>query len=148
MVQTASPILNLIEESPLWRESLEDIEQIAQQTLNLFIDEEEVSLVLVDDMFIQKLNHQYRGKDKPTNVLSFETNVEGYVGDIIMAYETVRREADEQEKSFKHHFQHLLIHGYLHLQGHDHENDEEAKIMESIEISLLSQLGIANPYEN
>ena len=148
MVQTASPILNLIEESPLWCESLEDIEQIAQQTLNLFTEGLEVSLVLADDMFIQKLNRQYREKDKPTNVLSFEANVEDYIGDIIMAHETVQREAEEQGKSFKHHFQHLLIHGYLHLQGHDHENEDEAKLMESIEISLLSQLGIANPYEN
>lgn len=113
----------------------------------------EVSLVLADDAFVQELNRDYRGKDKPTNVLSFETKMkpakgQPYVaGDIIVAYQTVVREAAEQGKSFDAHLAHLLTHGVLHLLGYDHLTDKQAEKMEGIEIKLMKKLGYDNPYK-
>lgn len=115
----------------------------------------EISVVLTDDAGVQVLNREYRGKDKPTNVLSFAAldaddplPPEGpvHIGDIILAYETLVREAADMEKPLGDHFTHLLIHGTLHLLGYDHENDADANIMESLEISILSDFGIENPY--
>ena len=117
----------------------------------------EVSVVLTDDSGVQVLNREYRGKDKPTNVLSFAAldgddplPPEGpvHIGDIILALETLQREAADMEKSLADHFTHLLIHGTLHLLGYDHENDADANIMESLEISILSTFGIENPYSD
>ena len=108
---------------------------------------QEVSLVLTDDAGIRQLNHDYRGKDRPTNVLSFPTiNAPGLLGDIILARETIMREAQDKRVSFDHHLTHLIIHGLLHLLGHDHQSSAQAAKMEAIEISSLEKLGIANPY--
>lgn len=113
----------------------------------------EISLVLADNDFVQKLNRDYRGKDKPTNVLSFPQDPEPgaaeiHLGDVVMAYETVLKESAEQNKLFGNHVTHLLVHGILHLLEYDHENDEEAEEMESLEIRILETLGIKNPYED
>lgn len=113
----------------------------------------EVSIVLMSDAQIQDLNKDHRGKDKPTNVLSFPLNepdmiVESALGDIIFALETIQREAKDQDKSFEDHLMHLTIHGFLHLIGYDHETSEEdAEEMEALEIQILSDLNIKNPYE-
>ncbi len=113
----------------------------------------EVSVVLADNHFVQILNRDYRGKDKPTNVLSFETGMKPIkgqpfvAGDIIVAYETVLKEATEQEKSFSEHLAHLLVHGTLHLLGEDHLTDKQADKMEAKEIKIMKQLGYQNPYE-
>jgi len=108
---------------------------------------QEVSLVLTDDAGIRQLNHDYRSKDRPTNVLSFPTiNAPGLLGDIILARETIMREAQDKRVSFDHHLTHLIIHGLLHLLGHDHQSSTQAAKMEAIEISSLEKLGIANPY--
>lgn len=105
----------------------------------------EITVVLADDDFVQELNRQYRGKNKPTNILSFEG--EGaHLGDMVLAYETIVREAKEQKKSMKHHTTHLLVHGVLHLLGYDHEQDKQAQTMERLEINILKKLGISNPY--
>ena len=106
----------------------------------------EISLVLADDNFVRSLNKQYRHKDKPTNVLSFEN--EGLMaGDIVIAYQTTLLEAREKHISFRAHLAHLLTHGTLHLQGWDHLTDKQADKMEKMEIRLLKKLGYQNPYE-
>lgn len=113
----------------------------------------EISVVLADNLFIRNLNKTYRGKDKPTNVLSFPQDPDAggkmiNLGDVVLAYETVKLEAESQDKSFPDHVTHLLVHGILHLLEYDHENDEEAEEMESLEIRVLERLGIKNPYRD
>ena len=105
-----------------------------------------VSVVLADNDFVQRLNKQYRGKDNPTNVLSFENELP-LAGDIVVAYGVTRDEAKAQGKSFSAHLAHLLTHGTLHLQGYDHLNDKQAKKMEQLEIKLMKRLGYKNPYQ-
>ena len=106
----------------------------------------EISVVLADDKFVHQLNKRYRGKDKPTNVLSFEN--EGLcAGDIVVAYGVLTREAREQHKSFQSHLAHLLVHGTLHLQGYDHLTESQANKMESLETKIMRKLGYDNPYQ-
>ncbi|HYG89032.1 MAG TPA: rRNA maturation RNase YbeY [Azospirillum sp.] len=115
----------------------------------------ELSVVLSDDALVQTLNRDYRGKDKPTNVLSFaltETDspeaeaAPTLLGDVVLAWETVAREAQEQGKPLSDHLCHLVVHGVLHLLGYDHEVDAEAEEMERLEVEVLSTLGISDPY--
>lgn len=118
-----------------------------------------VTLDLNNDAEVQKLNAEFRGKDKPTNVLSFanidddefvnglEEADEIELGDIIIALETLEAEAEQKGILLKDHFAHLLIHGILHLFGYDHQDDDEADEMEGIEIQILQNLNIRNPYE-
>jgi probable rRNA maturation factor len=108
-----------------------------------------VSIALSSDAIVADLNERFRGKAKPTNVLSFPAGngaPDGQLGDIVMALETVEREAQEQGVPFEHHVQHLVVHGVLHLLGYDHESTADAERMETIEIEILSKLGVANPY--
>lgn len=108
----------------------------------------EISILLTNDAQMQQLNKQFRGKDKPTNVLSFpQDNEPDLLGDIAMGFETLRREAAEQEKTFEQHFTHLFLHGVLHLLGYDHEEDEDQRHMEQKEVEILHRLNISNPYE-
>ena len=113
----------------------------------------EVSLVFTDDEAIRQINAEWRGKDKPTNVLSFPAfpiqpgKMPGpMLGDIIIARETVEREAAELDKSFDAHLTHLLVHGFLHLFGYDHMEPDEAEQMESRETRILATLGLSDPY--
>ncbi len=106
-----------------------------------------LSVLLTDNATIQQLNYEYRGKDKPTNVLSFPQELPELLGDIVLAYETIASEAETQGKGMDAHIQHLLIHGLLHLTGHDHEEEAEAEAMEALEIAILSELSVANPYD-
>ncbi|MRH78582.1 rRNA maturation RNase YbeY [Spiribacter sp. C176] len=112
----------------------------------------ELVVRLVDEAESQALNDQYRGQDRPTNVLSFPTDLPpdidlSLLGDIVICAPVVEREAIEQKKAPKAHWAHLTIHGVLHLLGYDHQDDQEAKRMETIECAILSSLGYANPYE-
>lgn len=111
----------------------------------------ELSIVLTDDAEQRVLNRDWRGIDKSTNVLSFPQiepfgPLSGLVGDIILARETLEREAQEQGISFEDHFTHLVVHGFLHLLGYDHVRDDEALVMEGLETQILASLGVADPY--
>lgn len=110
--------------------------------------EGEVSVLLTDDAAVRDLNDEFRGKDQPTNVLSFPAteNPEGFLGDVALAYGVCAREAAEQGKALADHLQHLVVHGVLHLLGYDHEDDAEAEGMEALERTILAGLGIADPY--
>ncbi len=113
----------------------------------------ELSLVFTDDSSIRAINAEWRGQDKPTNVLSFPAfpvepgDMPGpMLGDIIMAHETLAREAVELGKPFDDHLTHLLVHGFLHLFGYDHMETDEAEEMEGLETRILSELGLSDPY--
>lgn len=147
-------------ESDDWA-SLDVLQKISERALHAAANhcekdmpaDAEVSLVFHDDAGVQNLNKDWRKLDKPTNVLSFAANEGGgplvpMLGDIILARQTIEREALEQGKAFDDHLAHLLIHGFLHLLGYDHINDQEADEMEALEIKILATLKITNPYED
>jgi probable rRNA maturation factor len=106
----------------------------------------EVTVVLADDAKLRELNLQFRGKDKPTNVLSFPDGENPPGGGIALSFETISAEAGAQGKPFINHAKHMILHGYLHLLGHDHEKSPERRLMEGLEIAILSGMGIPNPY--
>jgi probable rRNA maturation factor len=114
------------------------------------VDGCELSVTFCDDAEIQELNAEWRGKDKPTNVLSFPTPgklaARPLLGDIVIAYETVAREAADQGKTLNEHTAHMVIHGFLHLIGYDHETAAEADEMEGLERRIASRLGLRDPY--
>lgn len=127
------------------RHVLDHIPQIIEIDLGL------VSLCLSDDDNVRLLNKQWRHQDKPTNVLSFPSAQMVQfslpsLGDVIIAFETVEKEAGLEGKSFEHHFAHLLVHGVLHLLGYDHETDDEACEMEQTERDILALINIPDPY--
>jgi probable rRNA maturation factor len=116
----------------------------------------ELAVMLTDDAGIRTLNRNWRGQDKATNVLSFPAlqptgrqsadDAPRMLGDIAIAWETTRREADDEQKPFDHHLSHLAVHGFLHLVGYDHENEVDAEAMENLEREILGLLGIPDPY--
>ena len=120
-----------------------------------FPDDAELSLLFADNEMVNKLNSEFRKIDKPTNVLSFPSeelkrgeSAGRMLGDIAFALETVEYEAIQDSLKFDHHLCHLMIHGFLHLFGYNHDNDVEADIMEAIETKALASMGINNPYDN
>jgi probable rRNA maturation factor len=130
--------------------------EIADAGLDPGLGEAELAIMLTDDAGIRTLNNNWRGIDKPTNVLSFPAlppsgpgspdDPPRMLGDIAIAYQTTRAEADNEQKPFDHHLSHLAVHGFLHLIGYDHENDDDAEAMETLETGILAQLGIPDPY--
>jgi len=116
----------------------------------------EVSVVLADDAAVRRLNHDWRGIDKPTNVLAFPAPpapapgsggiAAALLGDIVIAYETTSREAAAAGKPFAHHLAHLAVHGFLHLLGYDHDSDADASEMERLETKILARLDMPDPY--
>ena len=131
-----------------WKKYRIDFERIAKMAVASKYENAEVSITLTDDKEIHSLNKQYRGMDKPTNVLSFELGDDILMGDIYISLDTVLREAAQQNIPVNHHITHLVVHGILHLQGYDHIRESDAKKMESMEIAILKKMGIKNPYED
>lgn len=115
-------------------------------------EDAEIAVMLADDAMVRNLNAQWRAKDKPTNVLSFPAVAPARIaeapmlGDIVIARETVLREARDEDKTPSDHLRHLVVHGVLHLLGYDHETDDDAEKMEALERAILAGLGIADPY--
>lgn len=146
-------------ESPAWA-TFEDASGLAKKVIAATLSHlhaelgpgAEISLLLCDDAAISALNSRWRGQNKPTNVLSFPTaggapTAEApMLGDIAIAYETLAREAADEDKSLAAHFAHLVVHGVLHLLGYDHESEAEADVMEEHERTILAALGVADPY--
>lgn len=134
--------------------SLELFQRWADTALNAITDEDfELTIRLVTIEESRELNSQYRQKDKPTNVLSFPFEVpEGIelnlLGDLVVCVPVIEQEAKEQNKKLFDHWAHMIIHGCLHLLGYDHINDADADEMESLEIKILAELSIDNPYES
>ncbi len=137
----------------------EEIMPIAQKAIEIAIEEvdvelsgpSEIAILLTNDKRQQELNNNWRKKNKSTNVLSFPqvtkfSKLNGLIGDISFAFETIKKEAEQLNINFSDHFIHLLIHGFLHLLSYNHENEKQAKIMEMTEIKILEKMGIANPY--
>lgn len=142
--------INLLAEKSL-------IQTLKTLSLSEVLKDDEVSILLASDKYIKDLNKHHRGKDKPTNVLSFSymkfkegklisRENTSNLGDVIISYETCKKEAEEQGKNFYDHVTHLFVHSYLHLLGFDHEKEKPAKNMEDLEIKILAKLGINNPY--
>ncbi len=131
--------------------SEQQIMQWLEVILPQFVDKAEITIRIVDKDESQYLNHTYRNKDKPTNVLSFpfESPIEidvPLLGDLVICKQVVETEASEQHKPLTSHWAHMIVHGCLHLLGYDHILDEEAEEMENIEIDIMAQLGFDNPY--
>ena len=139
-----------------------DLEELMRSAVNATLGEVpialpengEVSVRFSNDAHVQQLNSTWRSIDRPTNVLSFAAN-DGVapqhwsplLGDIVFAFETIDREARDQAKEFMAHLTHLAVHGFLHLLGYDHQNDNDAQSMEMLEIRILRELHIADPYD-
>ena len=151
-----APVIEIMIEAGGW-DALGDIETLTRRAVETCVEmadaevdeEEELSLLLCDDARIRELNRDFRGLDKPTNVLSFPAPEQVgslALGDIAIAFETVAREAAEEGKSLADHYSHMVVHGLLHILGYDHEMDDEAEIMEALERAILGRMGIADPY--
>jgi probable rRNA maturation factor len=134
---------------PAWRKALPGVERLVRKAARAATANRKRSLTvaLADDRRVRALNARDRKKDKPTNVLSYPSGERGYLGDIVLARQTVWREAKSQGKTPADHVAHLVVHGTLHLLGYDHETgDADAERMEALERRILAKLGIADPY--
>lgn len=151
-----------------WKDALPDVRKIVEKAARaawktgnagdyaLPVKNAEVSVMLTNDDAVRALNREYRGVDRPTNVLSFaalddedEPIVDPMLlGDIVVAFETTEREAAEQNKTLAEHFFHLIVHGVLHLIGYDHVEDADAEVMEALETKIMVENGMDDPYES
>lgn len=164
-------LISVVVQDSAWRDALDQVEDLADAAARAALERQpaasgprkfptgpaELTLVLADDRLVQNLNRDYRGIDEPTNVLSFadldlseEASSGGprLLGDVVLARETILKEAGNQDKSPADHFMHLVVHGVLHLMGHDHQTELEAEAMEDLERAILGDLDVADPYRN
>ena len=151
--RASAPSIDIQTQSPLWQ-----AEPRAEATVRAAIEAAaaalstppgEVSIVLTDDSAIRLLNREWRGIDQPTNVLSFpaaQAGGAGFLGDIVIAYETLQRECDDEDRLFLHHLAHLAVHGFLHLVGYDHQTDSDAEKMEELESKIMRSMNMPDPY--
>ncbi len=150
----AAPAIDVLVQSPLW-----SAQPLAEQTVRAAIaaaattistKNGELSIVLTDDSAVRALNRQWRAIDKPTNVLSFPgrgiDDGPRLFGDIVIAYETLKRECDDEDRIFLHHLAHLTVHGFLHLMGYDHTVDAEAEEMEALESRIMLSMNLPDPW--
>src|SRR5882757_1051087 len=141
--------VNLVLLDPAWAKALPGIERLVRKAARAATNNRKRSLTiaLADDRRVRALNARDRRKDKPTNVLSYPSGERDFLGDVVLARQTVWREAKSQGKTAADHVAHLVVHGTLHLLGYDHETSEdEAERMEAHERRVLARLGIADPY--
>jgi len=131
-----------------WAKALPGVERLVRRAARAALGARKRSLnvALADDRRVRALNKRDRRQDKPTNVLSYPSGERQFVGDVVLARQTVWREARAQNKTPQAHISHLVVHGTLHLLGYDHEDDSEAERMEALERRILAKLGIADPY--
>jgi len=160
MVGMMDRIIDVRVDDAAWRPALSNAKTLVRRAARAALADEpdalELVVVLTDNAALRALNRQWRKKDRPTNVLSFPLvdadspppapGEPRHLGDVVLARETVAAEARAQGKKLGDHFTHLVVHGVLHLLGHDHMNAVEAKRMEGIEIAILARLGVPNPY--
>lgn len=158
--------IGVVVDNPAWRTAVPGAAVLCRRAARAALakgriaeDAIELCIVLADDALIADLNARFRGRREPTNVLSFPAQGPSrpsgrapgqsptMLGDVVLALETLRREAERDGKRLDHHLAHLVIHGVLHLVGHDHADDAEAARMEALEIAALGRLGVGNPYE-
>ena len=165
-----APVIDIMVDSPLWK-TQRGVKAVLQRAIGeaaamAATSGGELAIVLTDDSAIRALNRDWRGKDQPTNVLSFPAHAPAHgpshahphageplgrvrlLGDIVIAYETMAREAMAEGRPFRHHLAHLAVHGFLHLLGHDHAQDAQADAMEALETAVLARLDVPNPYPN
>jgi len=153
--------IDLVEPCGAWRQALSDVETLCTVAARAALAgaatplprRGELSIVLGDDTLLRMLNRRWRGKDEPTNVLSFPAqgneapaDAPLLLGDVVLAFERVSSEAQAQQKPFADHLRHLVVHGVLHLLGFDHEAPAEAERMEALETAVLAQIGVPDPY--
>ena len=153
--------VDVLVESPLWKKPAYAIRvmmraaeavSVSPKTGRAIGPGDEICIVLLDDAQIAALNLKWRGKDAPTNVLSFPASpgpalrASRYLGDVALAFETIEREAAEEGETFADHLTHLVVHGILHLLGYDHVKEDEARRMEALETRILASIGVADPY--
>jgi probable rRNA maturation factor len=144
--------LDLRVEAEAWASSIPELERVCEIALEAGAKvgkvDGQVSLLLTDDAEIQTLNRDWRGKDKPTDVLSFEADEmdRPFLGDMAVSLGVSARDAEERKIGLRQHLSHLLIHGYLHLIGYDHIDDTDAAKMEALEVEALASLGWPDPY--
>ncbi len=154
--RASPPQIDVQMQSPLWK-AQPLAEQIVREAViaaasALSTADGEVSIVLTDDSTIATLNREWRGIDKPTNVLSFPASAHKtgdgahFLGDIVIAYETLVRECDDEDREFFHHLAHLTVHGFLHLIGYDHQTDTQADEMEGLETKIMTRMNMPDPY--
>jgi probable rRNA maturation factor len=158
MTRGARPIVKVevLVRSDCWQDRWQDTRSaaaivrraVSRAAATLSTSPAELAIVLTDDPTIRALNRDWRGIDAATNVLSFPAKNTGgrHLGDIVLAYETIAREARRERKPFAHHLAHLAVHGFLHLAGYDHAGEREALVMEDAERAILRQLAIPDPY--
>jgi probable rRNA maturation factor len=151
--------IDFVEASPLWKRAL-PARKLTRSAVSAAVDEcrvklrrgAEMSVHLIDDKGMRAINAKWRHRDGATNVLSFPASDPGglsqarLLGDVLISFETLKREAEEEGKALADHFSHLVVHGFLHLLGFDHIEEADAEKMELIEIRALARLGVANPY--
>lgn len=137
---------------PLWRKEIPEFKAAINECLEKAAQftglpaEAHVSFLLAGDEETHRLNREFRGKDKPANVLSFPAGEEDFLGDIALGLGAILKEAGEQGKKPEHHLRHLVVHGILHLLGYDHDKEKEREDMESLEIRILASMGVGDPY--